>query len=117
MKTRITIILFTALAILLLVFFIWNSGDDHRYQWNENYRGDNTQPYGTLFIRKLLEGYRQGKNFILNDKKPLHDVLVSLNSSKKTDYVFIGQSLYLTNADITALADFISKGGDAFIAS
>jgi hypothetical protein len=115
-KGRITtIILFGVLGVLLLAYFIFYSGDDKRFQWYESYRADSDQPYGTLFIKKLLESYRPDGRFIVNDKKSLKDLLDSTKTN--TDYVLIGQSVHLSNDDAEALASFIHSGNDAFIAT
>jgi hypothetical protein len=117
-KGRVTtIILFAVLGVLLLIFFFYNSGDEKRYQWYESYRADSDQPYGTLFIKKLLKSYRPDEEFIVNDRKSLKDLLDSTDTKINTDYVFIGQSMHLTNEDAEALAFFIYDGNDAFIAS
>ncbi len=117
MKGRATtIILFALLAIGLLLFFIF-SGDEKRYQWFANYDADSKQPYGTLFIKQMLEGYRPQGLFIYNDKKTLNEVLKDENTRHQTDYVLIGPSLYLDNQDTDALLKFISEGNDAFIST
>lgn len=116
-KSRITIIvLFSVLGLLLLLYFAF-SGNKKRYQWFESYDVESNQPYGTLFIKNLLQGYRPGGNFVFNTEKPLQALLKGDDLRKATDYIFIGQSIYLTDPDIDALLDFIDSGNDAFIAS
>lgn len=116
-KGRITVIvLFSVLGLLLLLYFIF-SDDKKRYQWFESYEVGSDQPYGTLFIKNLLHGYRPGGNFTFNTRKPLGELLKSDDNRKNTDYIFIGQSIYLTDPDLDALLDFIDAGNDAFIAS
>lgn len=110
-------ILLICLAVLLLVYFTVGRNRERRFQWNENYRTNSEQPYGTLFIQKLLASYRPGQKFTLNEKEPLHVLLDSTKFKTKTDYVFIGQDIYLDSEDLDALLNFIDKGNDAFIAS
>lgn len=110
-------ILFICLGIVLMVYFTFNQKKQKRYQWSETYRVNSDQPYGTLFIQKLLESYRPGKNFILNKTKPLHRLMDSVSTATKTDYVFIGQDIFLDDADKDALLHFIYSGNDAFIAT
>jgi hypothetical protein len=117
-KNRIVIvILFTVLATSVLLYFAYLNENTKRYQWYETYKATSDQPYGTLFIKQLLEDYRPGGDFIFNDKKPLHELLSNKNLKKNSAYVFIGQSIYLTEEDASALVHFIDNGGDAFIAS
>lgn len=113
---RTIIILFAILGALLLLYFMFGSDDKKHYQWYENYKAGNDQPYGTSFIKQMLRSYRDEDKFIYNNRKPLHEVLDSIGNTR-TDYVFIGQSLHLNKRDAQALLDFIQKGNDAFIAS
>ena len=110
-------ILFSLLGVLLLLYFTLNSQNERPYQWQEDYQASSDQPYGTLFIKELLESFRPGEQFLYNDKKPLHDLLDSAALKGPTDYIFIGQHLYLDSADVSALLNFIYSGNDAFIAS
>jgi hypothetical protein len=117
-KSNIVIaILFTGLGVLLVLYFTLSGNNEKRYQWVETYKSASDQPYGTLFIQKLLADYRPGQKFTLNDKKPLHQLLDSAHIKTKTDYVFIGQDIFLDEADKKALLNFISSGNDAFIAA
>jgi hypothetical protein len=116
-KSRTTIfVLFGILGALLLVYFYSTTTEEKHYQWHESY-ADNDQPYGTMFIKKLLQTYRPGQKFIINNKKPLSELLDSTETRTETDYIFIGQSINLSNDDAEALAAFIYSGHDAFISS
>lgn len=110
-------ILLTSLAVLLIIYFIYNGQPEIRYQWSETYKSTSDQPYGTLFIQKLLSTYRPGVKFILNDQKPLHQLLDSSKTRTNAAYIFIGQNIFLDSADTRALLNFIYSGNDAFIAT
>jgi hypothetical protein len=115
-KGRITIIvLFGILSVVLIAYFILNS--EKRYQWYESYNTNSDQPYGTKFIKQLLEDYRPGSKLIINKRKSLKHLLDSTAPARNTDYIFIGQSLHVDEGDIQALLSFIAEGNDAFIAS
>jgi hypothetical protein len=117
-KGRITVIvLFAMLGILLLLFFIFNNADGRRYQWRENYKVESDQPYGLSFIKALLESYRPNSTFTFNKKKTLQVLLDSTKITSDTDYIFIGQSIYLDERDLEVLLNFIYTGNDAFISS
>jgi hypothetical protein len=116
-SNKVIKILFAILAVALVVYFFYTNEDEKKFQWVENYRSPSSQPYGTLFIQKLLSTYRPNTKFIVNDKTPLSKFLDSASISVKTDYVFIGNELYLDSADTDALLTFIASGNDAFIAS
>lgn len=115
-KNRTTIILVSVLGLLLLGYFIFFSSDEKRYQWFETYRSNSDQPYGTSFMKQMLESYRPGKNFSINERKPLRYVLDSVDFQQNVDYVFIGQRLHLSQQDADALLHFIESGNDAFVA-
>lgn len=113
----IVIILFSVLGVALLIYFILTKEDEKRYSWQESYKSISDQPYGTKFIKELLENYRPGEKFVYNDKVPLQKLLDSTSAQIPTDYVFIGPTLFLDHEDINALLNFIARGNDAFIAS
>jgi hypothetical protein len=65
----------------------------------------------------MLESYRPGNRFILNDKVPLSHTLAGIENPLETDYVFIGSRIFLDEEGVVSLARFIEGGGNAFIAS
>lgn len=108
-------IVFAGLGVVLIVYFAITMQNEERYQWTESYSVTSDQPYGTLFIQKLLANYKPGQKFKVNDKEPLHKILDTTQIKTKTDYVFIGQALYFNEGDQKALLNFIAAGNDAFI--
>lgn len=114
-RQRGMLILIIVLAALLLTFFFLY-GDETRYRWSESYRSDSEQPYGASFIAGMLADYRPGTAFTVN-KKPLKDVLAAVKDPARTDYIFIGQRLFLDDKSRQALVKFLEAGGDVFIAS
>jgi hypothetical protein len=114
----IVIILFVLLTIVLVIYFSFNNTEEKkRYRWTEGYKVKSNQPYGTQFVQKLLKSSREGQPFTVNEKKSLPNLLDTLNISVKTDYIFIGQNIYLNEEDRTALLNFISEGNDAFVSA
>ena len=117
MKQRSVIILvFCALAAGLLLYFIYSDQEKH-FQWIESYRVDSDQPYGTLYLSRMLETYRPGSKFILNDRKPLRTILPDIEDPANTDYVFVGQNIFLDEESVILLRDFLEDGGNVFLAS
>src|SRR5687767_3089658 len=88
------IVLFCVLAGGLLMYFIF-TGEGKRYVWVESYRASSEQPYGTSYIRRMLETYRSGNEFIINERKPLKSVLEALPDPANSDYIFIGENIFL----------------------
>jgi hypothetical protein len=115
---RLIIGLFVVLGLVLVLYFTTTQGKKGiKYQWTETYAAKSDQPYGTLFIQKLLEKYRPGQKFIVRQKGILSEALDTASLKTKTDYVFIGQQIYLTAEDRNALLRFIDAGNDAFIST
>jgi hypothetical protein len=116
-RNLLVIVLFIVLAALLVIYFSFNTPERKKvYQWTEGYKVKSEQPYGTQFIQKLIKQYRKGQPFTVNEKKSLPELLDTLKIDVKTDYILIGQSMYLNEEDKEALLGFISKGNDAFVA-
>lgn len=104
------------LAAIALIYFI-ATNRNKKYQWWESYSSESNQPYGTMFIKKMLESYHSGKS-VVNRKESISRFLEKDEfDSGKTDYVLIGQSAYLDDQDVQALKDFIYDGNNVFIAS
>jgi hypothetical protein len=110
------IVLFGVLTIALLLYFVFNN-QGKRYNWYETYRVDSDQPYGTLFLQKMLQHRGVQRKVTISDKQPLERFLEKHKTGKNADYVFVGESLYLDEAGVTALTQFMDKGGDAFISA
>jgi len=110
------IIVLCVLGLLLVAYFVFNEPDQNRYQWHESYDANSSQPYGTLFLRRMLEDYHPGGSFEFNDKKPLKTLLNSDRYTSNSGYVFVGGSLFLDPQDADALLAFVRNGNDAVIA-
>lgn len=109
------LIAFSVLGTLIFLYFLLVR-NERRYQWFESYRADSDQPYGALFISRMLESYRPGNSFKVNDR-PLNHLLSEIQEPANTDYVFIGQNIFLDAKSTAALVKFMESGGDVFIAS
>jgi hypothetical protein len=116
-RNTILIVLFSVLTALLITYFFLGRDRKKQFSWKESYKADSDQPYGTMFIRRLLESYRPGEKLIHNDKTPLAELLANDTTSYPADYIFIGKELLLSDDDISELLWFISSGNDAFVAT
>ena len=116
-ENRIVIIAVCAVLLVAVIFYFSLRDEGPRYQWYENYRATNDQPYGLAFIHKMLQTYRPDAAFTLNDKTPLSHFIKGIDDPGNTDYVFIGSTIYLDEDGVGSLARFIEDGGNVFIAS
>ena len=116
-KEKAPIFGFGLISLVLLAFFLLTRVDERRYQWNESYDVESNQPYGTLFIRKLLEKNSKGGSLSVNRDKPMQKLSEEGILKSGTDYYFIGQSLYLDQENRQQLLRHIEAGNSAFISS
>jgi hypothetical protein len=110
----IVMIILGVLGLLMILYFFF--ADKKGYTWYESYRSSSNQPYGTLFMKRLLEETRDGE-FIVREKNGLNKILDDENFRKESTYVFVGESIYLSETDKKALMNFVYEGNNAFIAS
>ena len=102
-------------ATLLLLYFYINREKGPKYNWYQSFDKQSNQPYGTLFIKKMLESSHTG-SITINEKEPIHKMLEG-KELVDTDYVLLGQSIFLDKQDVEALKGFLSLGNDVFIAT
>ncbi len=114
-QKNIKYILLAAVVVLALVFFFINQSKKPSFNWNENYREDSREPYGTYIIYNLLEGHFKGKKF-KSIKSSLATELPT-KIKKTANYVFIGESIYLDSLDLETLIAFAENGNNVFISS
>lgn len=104
-------------VLALLLFFIMGDGGN-KYQWYPSFRSESDQPYGTLFIKKMLESYRKDGKFTVNQKEAFHKLVEREKfEDGNTSYVLIGQNIHLDSADLTAMMKFLDAGNDVFIST
>src|SRR5690554_3949697 len=116
MRTRNIIILCVLGVVSVLIGWMYYSGAARKtFSWHESYDPESKQPYGTYFLRSLLESYRNGGAFTINERTVLRKLLPDLEQG--TDLVVVGHATFLNTDDVRALARFIEKGNDVFIAS
>jgi hypothetical protein len=109
-KTKIWIFVASFLGLALIYFTLFYE-KDKRYDWSEDYVLDKEKPYGTWLISELLKEYQNHDYHELN--KPLDR---SLNNAEKgSNYIFIGEEIYLEKSGRDSLLSFVAKGNSAFI--
>lgn len=114
-NTRVIIIAAVVTVGLVVGILYFMSTSNKTFSWWESYDPASDDPYGTMFIRKMLESYRDEGTFTINEKTVLRKILPGTPNG--TDLVFIGHSTFLDSADVNAVVDFMTRGNDVFIAS
>ncbi|GAB4494581.1 MAG: hypothetical protein OHK0019_21310 [Saprospiraceae bacterium] len=122
MSSNRTPLLIAALAVVLLAglfYYTYQSGKS-RFDWNDSwsqdaYKETNPQPYGTQVIHRLLEKYFPGKKLTDIQKNIVEEL--PLDSTGGSNYVFIGEALYMDSLSTEHLLQFVQAGNTAFLAS
>lgn len=96
---------FALLVILLLIFSKKN------YNWEEHYQVKGQDPYGTGVITEMLKSTDHRFEVI----KDSLSASLPENPEQASNYIFIGQSMYLSETDIQRLIDFTVNGNQVFL--
>ncbi len=116
MNRNAVITLAIAAILLIVLVAVLGSGGSKRFKWNESYKAGSKQPYGTHVMREMLDGYNKDKE-LTTITKSLSTTLPDADStSEASNFVFIGEAMYLDTADVTKLLDYVADGNKAFIA-
>ena len=116
MKDKRPLIIFGIAAVILLIVFLYIMGGGRRFDWSENYKEDNKNPYGTYIVHTLLKDYYPNLQFT-DITKSIHEELPVDSIETKANYIFIGEGLYMDTADVDQLLAFVKNGNNAFISS
>ncbi|KAA3632155.1 MAG: DUF4350 domain-containing protein [Bacteroidetes bacterium] len=98
-----------ALVLILLTVFFFGSGKN--YNWQEHYQKKGKDPYGTRIITELLKSTDQ-EFIIVTDSLSLG---LPEAPEELSNYVFIGQSMYMSPSDVDRLIDFTINGNNVFL--
>ncbi len=113
MNKKSKIIIFSAvfIGIIILYFGLFHQSKK-RFDWSEDFVLDKEKPFGTWLLSELLKEYDADRDF-----KQLNTPLdQSLKKAKiPSNYVFIGQEIYLEEHSADSVLSFVAKGNNAFI--
>ncbi len=104
------------LGILLLLGVLWvvNRDDNIKYNWIESYLEDSKEPFGTYICYELLKKKQPNLKII---KESVANALTTDSIHEQSNYVFVGQALYLDSLDTQTLLQFVEDGNTAFLSS
>ena len=115
MKDKRPFYILGAVAIVLLLVFVLMRDGGSRFDWAEHYEEDSKDPYGTFVIHEMLNSYFPNNKF--TDIKNDLATELPIDSSEISNYVFVGESMFLDSADVSQLMKFVDAGNNAFISS
>lgn len=103
-------------TVLLLTFFVYQNKEKFKqHDWRMSLEDKSQEPYGTFVIKEILKQSIATDSFI-NLKKKISKSLPK-NNAPKSNFIFIGEALYLDTNDVKQLLDFVGNGNTAFISS
>ena len=107
-----------AVVVILSIFFFVFRNEQTRYSWRENYN-EAKNPYGTHVIYELLKSYDPQYDFYEISEGIIEELpdLDSVELSAVTNYIFIGEGMYLDTFEIDRMLRFVEGGNNAFISS
>ncbi|MBV6439721.1 MAG: DUF4350 domain-containing protein [Haliscomenobacteraceae bacterium CHB4] len=122
MSSNRTPLIIALLALILLAaafYFTYESGQP-KFDWSDSwskkaYRETNAEPYGTQIVHRLLEKYFPGKQ--LKDIQSSIIRELPLDSTGGSNYIFIGEAMYMDSASTEHLLRFVEAGNTVFLAS
>lgn len=115
MKSKGLIIAFAIILVIGLVFyFIYTTRNANKFNWTESYKFSNTEPYGGFIFTNLVDDYFPKYEFNIN-KKPYTKVGLPYNKKGASNFIFLGQVMYLNNKNADSLIHWIEKGNTALI--
>lgn len=122
MNSSRTPLLIAVLAVVLLTaafYFFYRSGKP-RYEWDDAwskqaYKETSAEPYGTQIVHRLLQNYFPGKK--LTDVQRNIPGEIPIDSSGNSNYVFVGEALYMDSLSTAHLLRFVEAGNTALLSS
>lgn len=114
-RNEIIIMVVVVLVAAAILFVINRRNQAEHYNWYEINSVNSDEPYGNSLLYTLLDDY-----FPSNSVSTVNtDIAYALNKAKSsgthTNYIFLGNTIYLTDDNFQSLAEFVHSGNDAFV--
>ncbi len=87
-----------------------------KHNWSERYSYSKVEPYGIDLTYEVLKASVKEDSFMVL-RRGLAQSLKPSKVKGKANYVFIGNTSYLTEADADSLSAFVAAGNDVFIST
>lgn len=106
-----------ALLLLILLLSLFLKGSK-RISWKETYLENSEEPFGTYVLHTMLQDYFEESDFT-NITGDLHETLPweETDSLAASNYVFVGEGMYLDSMETQSLLHFVEHGNTAFIST
>lgn len=109
-----------ALVIVAGVFYMAYMSRQPKFDWRDSwskkaYQETNDQPYGTQIAHRLLSAYFPEKKLSDIEKNIVEEL--PLDSTGGSNYVFVGEAIYMDSASTAHLLQFVETGNTALFSS
>ena len=109
-------IIIIGVGAIILAFLYWEYTQSLKKDWRLNYSPNVETAYSiSLFNEMLVDGVFEEYKILPQEEDFITDVNLADNSTD--NYLFIGNTNYLTTTDVDSLHKFISAGNNAMIIS
>lgn len=108
-KNNLLFYIIGAVILILLLFYFF--GPKTKYNWQEHYKQKGNDPYGTRIITELLKATDR-EFIVITDSLSLG---LPEAPEALSNYVFIGQSMFMSDSDVGRLIDFAVNGNNVFL--
>lgn len=105
------------LGIMLIALLVWAFQGMNGFSWRETYKIDNKEPYGLFAVHQLLEGYTGSANLIELKDSLAGQFPADIYEKGVSNYLFIGEGMFMRPQDRDALLTFVSEGNTAMISA
>ncbi len=106
------------LLIIILIGTLWFMQREDRYNWySEMDRTFKSAPYGTLFLERYLKTQFEEDSYHQLDSTLSIELTKHMNPKEVSNYVFIGQYIYLDSADFETSLQYVEQGNNMFFFS
>jgi hypothetical protein len=116
MKGRQTKALIILVVAVLLGFFLYQYFSTERHLWYFIYKPDVKEPYGGYVLAELLKNSRDTTQFIVV-KDTIFNQVDLQDVPAHSNYIFLGDHLYLDSSETRFLLDFVAAGNNAWVIS
>lgn len=115
MKGKGLIIAFVlTLVIGLIIYFVYVNRNNNKFNWSESYKASDIEPYGGYIFSNLLDDYFPKHEFNINKKSYLKTGLPDIKKGP-SNFIFLGQVMYLNDRNSDSLIHWIEQGNTALI--
>lgn len=104
------------LTVIIGTFVVPDLANRQDIDWEEDYRKDSKQPYGTYILHQILpEAFGSGALTEIDDT--LGVFFVEEEMPQNTNYVFVGNDYNTHEREMDLLFEYVAAGNEAFISS